>query len=129
MGTTKDDIVQESANGAIDHRWRRALVLLGVIIALLLATLVIAGSIAIRDYRSSAQDGTDLAREVQAACADPTQAAALGSVCGQADDVVDAAPSSVKGDKGDPGPQGPQGIAGPAPSEAQVAQAVALYCS
>lgn len=129
MGTTKDDIVRESASGAVDRRKRWLLLLLTGIFTLLLVVTAIAAAIAIRDYKSSAQDGTDLAREVQIACADPEQAAELGPVCKSADNVVADAPASVKGDKGDPGAQGEQGAQGPPPSSAQVAQAVALYCA
>lgn len=129
-------IVHESVASSKDRRGRLLISLAVAAMLIFTGVSAIAGYIAYTTVQDAAQRGTTLAQQVQEACADPTvDEAELGTLCSNADDVVDDAPEAAKGPKGDTGEtgatgdQGLPGEAGPPPSAAQVANAVASYCA
>lgn len=129
----KDEIVRDAVEESKDHRGRALLVILGVVA---LALLVLAGAMfyyAYTNTRDQAAAGTDLAQRVEEACGDPSRVTDdLEKLCARAGEVASSGesigigPPGPKGDRGDPGAPGE---AGPPPSDAQVANAVALYCA
>jgi hypothetical protein len=124
----KAHIVQEATRDSKRLKGRRLVLSLFIIcMVLLLLTAFLAYKLLYKPTQQQAQAGTDLATQVQAACDDPKQnTATLHNLCNDADEVVDSTPGTVKGEKGDPGTPGEPG---PPPSDAQVANAVALYCA
>lgn len=129
----KDSIVRDAVNSSIDKRGR-LIVILAIAAAVVCAAVgAIAAHVAYTTVQDSAQSGVTLATQVQAACADPNvDDTELGSLCANADSVVEEAPAAAKGEKGDPGDPGlpgSDGEPGPPPSDAQVANAVASYCA
>lgn len=118
-------ITEEAARGAKRSTARK--VVLGLTVACLVfmvLTIVLAWKLLYKPTQQQAQAGTDLAALVQQSCEDPKQdTATLKRLCENADTVVSEAPNTVQGPKGD------AGEIGPAPSDAAVANAVALYCS
>jgi len=113
-------------------RWRLVLMMILGAILVLLALIVLALYGANRNDKAKTSEQTlgDLAGQVKTACvANPVDARKVfGDVCGKAKEI-DERPVGEKGDPGIQGPQGVQGIQGPPPSAAQVAIAVASYCS
>lgn len=135
MSSTSDQIIEETSGAKSVMGRRLALFMIIAAIVCLVGTMV-ATVIAYTTVQNQAKRGTDLALQVRDACADPSRAHELGDLCPTADDVVDSAPPSVsQGDPGEPGEDGEDGTdgedgaPGPPPSDAQVANAVALYCS
>lgn len=132
----KTDFVEEAKQESLQIKDRKGRSLMILLLALLLLLLAVSATSAIIVYRAtldSAQQGQGLAQQVQAACADPARSTEdFGSLCAEAQEVVDDAPEAVKGDpgpQGDTGDPGPAGAPGPGPSSAQVSRAVAAYCS
>lgn len=130
-----DDAVTSSKN-----RKGRLFVTLAVLSVVLFAALASVSSfVAYRAVQNSAQQGVSLATQVQTACDDPTvDKSDLGTLCDDADKVVEEAPAAAKGEKGEqgiagePGEDGDPGVPGqpgPPPSPAQVSNAVASYCA
>jgi hypothetical protein len=106
-----------------------------MILGAILVVLVIIGLAlygASKDDHAKASDQTlgDFASQVKAACtSNPTEARKMfGDACGKAQ-AIDARPAGQKGDPGVKGDTGSQGVQGPPPSAAQVASAVASYCT
>jgi len=123
----KGQIIEESAASAKSSRGRW---ILTALILICLVSLLFSGWAAYQAYkpvREQAQAGTDLAQQVKEACKDPKlNTADLRELCEDANSVVENKPEAVQGPQGDPGVPGERG---PAPSDAQVANAVALYCA
>lgn len=132
-----EDIVQEAVHEGRSPHARQALIMLGVLSVILATVAAFFGYEAYSQNRDQAEAGTNLAQQVQDACDAPgTPPKDLSPLCKQADKVVEDGQQvgipGPKGDRGEPGPAGPQGNPGqpgPPPSDAQVAQAVRLYCS
>lgn len=129
--TRQDDLVNEAVHEGRNTKARWTIVGLGVIAALLAVVAAVAFWYAYSNTRDQAEAGTSLAQQVRDACSNPEKASKdLSPLCDNADSVVKSGETvGIKGDKGDPGDPGLPGEQGPPPSDAQVSQAVALYCA
>lgn len=143
MAETRDRIIGDAVASSKDVFNRRILVGLGIIALVSLLVALTASVIAYRTVQQAAQDGQDLAGQIQAECEDPNGEVSPGAtLCAESQELIDNAPPAVeKGDPGEPGvpgapgspgPQGPQGVPGqaaPMISATQVLGAVATYCA
>ena len=120
-----EEIKHEAAAEGRDPKTRHLLLALSTLAAISAIVAVWAGWSAWHSAHQDAQAGADLAAQVQAACDDNIpDTPQITRLCAQAKDVTEqVGPAGPQGDQGLPGPQGPP------PSDAQVANAVALYCS
>lgn len=133
MAETRDRIVAEAVSSSKDRGGRRLMFILAVLL-LMFATYTVWSFQQFADNKNKkidtsqaqAQDGRNLAKQVQEACqSSKVDTSDLGNLCNKAQDVIE----SVPGPAGEPGPKGLQGESGPPPSASQVSRAVAAYCA
>lgn len=131
MNVDQEQIVEEAVRNSKRPRGRRLVLGLAVLsILLLITTGFLAWKLLYKPTLNQAQAGTDLAAQIQQACENPKQdTATLHNLCEDADNVVEDAPNTVQGPPGEQGDPGTPGEPGPPPSDAQVQNAVALYCA
>lgn len=131
MAGTNATLATEAAHES-RSRYRLLVVFLGVM-AMALAT--VAGVLLFNAWDKANEQaiaGTSLAEQVRAACKSEDRPRELGPLCDDANEVIEdgqALGIGPQGPQGDPGQPGEPGQPGPPPSDAQVADAVALYCS
>jgi hypothetical protein len=111
---------------AKDRRW--AWTVGGTVLLLVsLALNVVAWSAISQRAQTAEEQAASLAQQVQAECEAGGELSVDGAdLCERADDVAEANEGAAVGPAGPPGQRGEQG---PAPSTAQVLQAVASYCA
>lgn len=130
----EEEIVRQSVKQK-STKDRTILMLLGVLFMIFLIGGGVISALLYVSLKTTAQDGTELAQQIQQACEAPgTPDPDLAQFCPTADDVVDSAPDEVKADpvpgpQGVPGTQGPTGEPGPGPSSEEVMAAVASFCT
>ena len=116
---TRSEIVEEGA--AVKDRGSRRILAAILVVLIICMFLMIWSAIGVyKAVKDTADAGADLAVQVRKACADPSIDVPPEIDCGKADEVIDEAPEVIQGEPGEDGPP---------PSDAQVALAVANYCS
>lgn len=112
----KQQFIQETmdeSRGIKNHRGRIGIIVAVAIALLCLGAGIIGGVILYKNTLDTAQQGTDLAQQVQIACNDnEVNTTELDALCNQADDVVESAPSAAQGDPGERGETGETGSTG-----------------
>lgn len=135
MDTYEEEIVKKSSRTKDEHR-RFILKIIGIAFVV---SLLGGGAAALASYltlRSAAEDGTQLAAQIQQACESPGVVDPdLAQFCPRAEEVVDSAPTEVRavagedGEDGVDGQDGVDGAPGPGPTAEQTLLAVTRYCN
>jgi hypothetical protein len=118
----RDEIIEEAAREGRDGRTRKVLLALGVLLVLLFALLGWAGWYIYQFKQAQVDAGAKINSMVTSAC-ESGQLPKTDRLCTTAKEVEKVVT------EGPPGPIGPIGPAGPGPTQAQVNQAVATWCS
>lgn len=128
MSRTKDNIIEESITSSHNTKSRALLVFLTLMVAVGVIAMALSALALYRSLHSSAQTGADLAAQVKQACLQKGhQTPQIRRLCNNAEEVIQDSP--LESVSPSPGPAGDVGDQGPGPSNAQVALAVANFCS
>lgn len=139
--THDDERIIREASSIKNTKGRNRLKLIGLLVLVCLLAVVAGSASTYFSLKNAAEDGTELAQQVQAACDLPgDKDPQLAQFCPKADQVVNDAPDTVKADPvpgppGDPGPTGATGATGasgqdaPPLTEDQILDALRLFCA